>query len=175
MATRIAIYVITNIVNGKQYVGQTGDLKMRWYRHRNAKHPTSVLHSAIRLYGIDNFVFTHLMDVLSQEYANEIEQELIASKGTLAPGGYNLTAGGLGCFREQLPETRKKISESSKTRTHSPATRKKMSESQKGVVRKPLTDEHKLKLSKATFQYWKAKKESSKILNTIFTGKIHEI
>ena len=175
MTKRIAIYVITNIVNGKQYVGQTGDLKMRWYRHRNAKHPTSVLHSAIRLYGLDNFVFTHLMDVSSQAYADELEQELIAAKGTLAPGGYNLTAGGLGCFREQLPETRRKIGEASKTRTHSSETRKKISEVQKGVPKKPVTDEHRRKLSEATTQYWKAKKESTKILNTIFIGENYEI
>jgi group I intron endonuclease len=171
----IAIYVITNILNGKQYVGITGDLKMRWYRHRKANGSSPALHAAIRSYGIENFVFTHLMDVFSIEYAQEIEQELIASKGTKAPFGYNLTDGGEGAFGVIQSEiTRKKKSEASKNKRHSIETRKKMSESQKGVAKPKFSEEHKAKLSKATKNYWAAKKASNKIINEISQGVNHE-
>lgn len=177
MATskRIAVYVITNIVNGKQYVGITGELKMRWYRHRKAGGSSPALHAAIRAYGVDNFVFTHLMDVFNIEYAKEIEQELIASKGTKVPFGYNLTDGGEGTLGiSQSQVTRQKKSESGKKRRHSSETRKKMSESQKGVAKPKFSEEHKAKLSEATKKYWSAKKASNKIINEISQGVNHE-
>ena len=177
MATseRIAVYVITNIVNGKQYVGITSSLKMRWYRHKKANGSSPALHAAIKAYGAENFVFTHVMDVFNFEHAKEIERELIASKGTKAPNGYNLTDGGDGSHGvERSEETRRKIGEASKQRRHTHETRQKMSESQKGVAKPKFSEEHKAKLSEATKKYWAAKKASNKIINEISQGVSHE-
>jgi group I intron endonuclease len=177
MATseRIAVYIITNIVNGKQYVGITGELKMRWYRHRKANGSSPALHAAIRSYGVDKFVFTHLMDVFSLKHAQEIEQELIKSKGTKAPHGYNLTDGGEGAFGVlQSQDTKQKKSDAGKKRRHSNETRKKMSESQKGLAKPKFSEEHKAKLAAATKRYWEAKKASNAIINQVSQGVNHE-
>ena len=177
MATskRIAVYVITNIVNGKQYVGITGELKLRWYRHKKANGSSPALHAAIKAYGVDNFVFTHLMDVFNLEHAIEIEIELIASKGTKAPYGYNLTNGGDGSAGNKLSdETKRKIGEASKLRFHSDDVRKKMSEAQKGLKKPKFSEEHKAKLSQATKKYWAAKKASNEIITKISKGVKHE-
>ena len=55
------IYKITNLVNGKIYIGQTVQKNpmMRWYGHtacaRKGKH--SHLYNSMRKYGIENFVW----------------------------------------------------------------------------------------------------------------------
>jgi group I intron endonuclease len=53
------IYTITNLVNGKMYVGQTiqSNAKMRWYSHCDMvrKGKKSHLYDSMRKYGIDQF------------------------------------------------------------------------------------------------------------------------
>ena len=72
------IYKITNIVNGKVYVGQTiqKNPKMRWYEHcacaRSGKK--SYLYDSIRKYGVENFCW----EIIDQ--AGTIE-ELNAKEG----------------------------------------------------------------------------------------------
>lgn len=55
------IYKITNKVNGKVYIGQSRDIKRRWYEHRKVKgdydRHSYPLYSVIDKYGIDNFEF----------------------------------------------------------------------------------------------------------------------
>ena len=50
------IYKITNLINKKVYIGQALDIFHRWSKHSSA--PTnSLIHQAIREYGIENFSF----------------------------------------------------------------------------------------------------------------------
>lgn len=62
-------------------------------------------------------------------------------------------------------ETRKKLSEANKGRTHCAATRRKMSESHKGKTPlnkgKPMSDEQKRKLSEARKAYWAKRKAAA--------------
>lgn len=53
------IYKITNLVNGKMYIGQAVDIEERWIRHKRdwKIDKTKVLYKAIRKYGIENFSF----------------------------------------------------------------------------------------------------------------------
>jgi group I intron endonuclease len=153
MATsdRIAVYVITNVVNGKQYVGITNNLSKRWSAHRKAEGRCPALHNAFKKYGIDKFVFTHLMDVFDLEHAKEIEQQLIIEKGCKVPNGYNVSDGGES--RQGVPAWNKGMTggtwpESRKGKP-SPLKGTKMSEEQKAKLRKPKSPEHAAKIRAA--------------------------
>lgn len=120
-----AIYIITNIVNAKQYIGITNDLARRWSRHRGANEG-QFIHRAIKKHGVSNFVFTHFADAFDAESAKVLERMLIAEHNTLAPHGYNLTAGGDGTFGKKLSaETKEKIRKSNKDTWSNPVLREK--------------------------------------------------
>jgi len=136
-----AIYIVTNTINAKQYVGITKNLVIRWKSHKKARGETPLLHRAFKKYGKDNFVFTHIADAFDKEAAFNLERLLIEQHNTYHPNGYNLTKGGDGGMgakagRVVSEETRKKIS-LSLMGTPSP---------RKGVT---LSDETKLKVSQS--------------------------
>ena len=87
------IYVITNKVNGKQYVGQTSrNLDDRFYEHCYDKRSTSHIHNAIQKYGISNFTIEELetVDIIQLD---EREQFWIQQLDTYK-NGYNKNIGG---------------------------------------------------------------------------------
>lgn len=109
------IYLVTNIVNQKRYVGITRNLRSRWYQHKITNGSSPYLHKAINKYGIDSFVFEHLATAFDLVCAQLIEKTLIEEYQTKAPKGYNLTDGGEGVNGlEFSTESRKLISEKSK-------------------------------------------------------------
>jgi group I intron endonuclease len=95
------IYQITNIVNGKQYIGKTeGTIEERWKQHCKSykrinceKRP---LYSAMKKYGLDSFVIIKLEECLPQD-SNEKEKYWIEILGTFKKG-YNATIGGDGAL-----------------------------------------------------------------------------
>ena len=91
-----AVYIVTNVMNGKQYVGLTKSLEKRWDAHRRSNGSAPALHAAIKKYGKEAFVFTHVCDAFDFEAAQDIERMLIIQHNTKAPNGYNLTDGGEG-------------------------------------------------------------------------------
>ena len=87
------IYVITNTVNGKQYVGQTWDFPRRRSEHEKVKKGYPI-YRAMRKYGRDAFTWSILVSgVATQGQLNELEARVIAERGSLVPRGYNLLAG----------------------------------------------------------------------------------
>ena len=105
------IYLITNILNGKRYIGQTiGRVEQRWSQHLcNAKRGHSYpLYNAINKYGRDNFEVTILAKAYSIQVLNLLESVLIKKMGTMAPNGYNARTGGGNSRLSEL--TRKKLS-----------------------------------------------------------------
>ena len=88
------IYQITNLINGKIYIGQTNNIQKRWANHRCNNDPNMVIARALRKYGIDNFKFEVLLRGLTPDEANQKEIELIKEKNSLVPYGYNVATGG---------------------------------------------------------------------------------
>jgi hypothetical protein len=91
------LYLITNTVNKKEYVGVTiGSLKKRWGEHLSmgAGSADTLLKRAIRKHGVSNFKIEELRSD-AKDYRELMQQEIqeIAARGTYG-NGYNATAGG---------------------------------------------------------------------------------
>lgn len=111
MSKPIAVYIITNIVNAKQYVGITKDLKRRWSDHRTGSKSSTLLKQAIKNYGVENFVFTHIADAFDWDCAKSIEMLLIKEKIGIAQKGVPCPQRGKK-GRAHSEETKQKISAS---------------------------------------------------------------
>jgi group I intron endonuclease len=127
------IYVITNTVNGKQYVGQTRHaIEQRWRDHvwyAQKGNLTRPLPRAINKYGIKAFTIEQIDEAETLEDLNKREIHHIARLKTLSPNGYNLTSGGdYFVFSE---ETKKKISREVLL-AMTPEVRAKISKAKKG-------------------------------------------
>lgn len=96
------IYLITNKLNGIQYVGQTArDMWTRFEEHCNEKRPGGLLHDDIQLYGHQNFELKELERVPLSKL-DEREKYWISYYDTYA-NGYNCTPGGQNCRFSQHP------------------------------------------------------------------------
>ena len=98
----IGIYCITNILNGKNYIGQSIDIESRWRNHcKNHTNPNSssyktYFYQALRKYGIENFSFRVVEECLEEEL-DEKEVKWISILHSNDRGrGYNTTIGGDG-------------------------------------------------------------------------------
>lgn len=140
-----SVYIATNLVNGKQYVGKSINFQKRLTHHiHEAKTGTGYyFQRAIKKYGIQNFMFIKFD--LKQEQTADAEMMWINLLNTKRPNGYNLTDGGEGIV-DSSGTIAKKISKALKGRKYSDETIKKMSESAKGRICSEIT---KQKISKA--------------------------
>ena len=109
------IYLITNKINGKKYVGQTlcNDINDRWKQHRSKKSIGRCLKAAYIKYGIENFKF-QIICICFDEDSNKLEIEYIKKYNTISPNGYNLSSGGGNKMTHH--DTKKLISEKLKGR-----------------------------------------------------------
>lgn len=117
------IYLITNLVNGKKYVGYTSKgYKKRYKSHikeANENKTNRYICQAIRKYGEENFSVELLEKVETHEDAKKREQYYIKIFNTFVQSkgnwGYNGTKGGDGANGVKYPkEIRLKISERQK-------------------------------------------------------------
>lgn len=178
------IYRITNLINGKTYIGQ------HEYRDLNDKYMGSgkYIKLAIKKYGIENFKKDILVfNISKQEHANILEQTFIAAERekagvencyNISDGGANYTKGHKG--HRHSEETKKMWSEKRKGKNvgkdnyffgkrHSEETKKKMRDAKKrnpvwskGMKLGPLSEEHKEKLRKAKQEVREAFKKSGR-------------
>jgi len=145
------VYLITNLVDGKVYVGKPNDPKRRWKEHRcsiliTKKRTCSYLHRALLKYGILNFKF-EVIDILSTEedaYKSEIEY-ITKFNSHNAECGYNLHGGGRGGYSPSI-ETREKLRVSSTGKKHSQEAKDKVRCAQQG---RKASEETKQKMSLA--------------------------
>lgn len=84
----IGIYKITNLTNGKSYIGQSVHIERRWTEHclPSAK---SLIAKAIQKYGKEQFSFQVIEECL-QEQLDEKEEYYISYYNTVVPNGYNI-------------------------------------------------------------------------------------
>ena len=96
------IYKITNLINGKVYIGQSIDIQKRWKYHlsdafyKNAPDYNCIFHQAIRKYGKESFKF-EVLEECSPEDLNSREKFYINYYKSFSNNhefGYNMTPGG---------------------------------------------------------------------------------
>lgn len=96
----MTVYVITNKINNKKYIGITSKtIKERFKAHKkNAeKKINRYLYDSMNKYGYDNFEIELLDDTCSKwEELQEKERFYIKQYNTMYPNGYNMTTGGDG-------------------------------------------------------------------------------
>ena len=113
------IYMVTNTLNGKKYIGMTcRTAKARWSAHCSSARNGSPyrFHSAIRKYGEENFKLDVLLDGLDVDNCRILEECLIIEEKCIE-NGYNAKPGGCGGWivpDEKYDEWLKNISISSK-------------------------------------------------------------
>lgn len=157
------IYHITNLINGKSYIGKTGvNFGDRWDCHRaqlnGGYHDNPHLQSAWNKYGADNFEFCVVQEVDDVALLNGLEIKYIAQYREEGKS-YNILAGGdggllLGAHLSE--ETKRKIGEKNRVnmtgRKLSQETKDKMSKSQKKRY-ESWTDEDRAEHGKKTAEY----------------------
>ena len=168
-------YAITNVVNGKVYIGSTVNLKRRLDEHRRGlrggAHGNPHLQSSWNKYGEDAFEF----DIL--EYLDNLEELHLAEQFWVdiyreeGKTLYNLAIPGRSPMlgREHTEESKRQMSKSQKNRPPtSEETKRRMSKTRKGKKPskkhcqklseanrgKTLSEEHKQKLSEASKAAW---------------------
>lgn len=122
------IYLITNLINSKKYIGRTTRLRFqqRWTEHLSESrklHKKEPLYRAIRKYGEENFSFEIIDTAKNGKELALLESKYIIQYDTLCPKGYNL----------ELYQEYRKLSNKSK---------KKISKSQQGLKRKNHTSNY---------------------------------
>ena len=149
----MVIYKITNIINGKIYIGQTiYSLGVRWSQHCAKSSNCPKLSNAIKKYGIENFTIEVIEICNSMEELNKREEYWIKELDSMNKG-YNLCEGG----------------SNSKGYKHTKKSRKKMSNVRKGKTYKEFYGEE---------QANKLKKQKSKLFSgnkNINFGKIGKL
>lgn len=91
------IYKITNLLNGKIYIGQSKDIYNRYHQHhkyeyKNENRSNFHLYQAIKKYGLNNFSI-EVIELCPQDELNEKEIYWIKYYNSFEQG-YNMTLGG---------------------------------------------------------------------------------
>lgn len=187
----VGIYIITNKINNKQYIGQSLNCKARSQMHLRSKGGAPILYNALKKYGKENFeVEIIAYPGISQLALDAVEKWKIKQYNTIAPYGYNIRDGGSGggldtektkqkksiakkgknnpMFGYQFSnETKKKIAASLTGRKASEETKKKQSLSMTGKKHSAETLE---KISNSSKGINKGKKHSKEHKKKISEG-----
>lgn len=112
------VYIITNEINDKIYIGETGHAKKRWIAHRNHgknKRYNYPLYKAMYKYGNSAFSFSIIENYDLESAALNAEQYLISYFKSKGYKLYNVTNGGEGTSGRICSElTKEKISKANK-------------------------------------------------------------
>lgn len=138
------IYLLTNKINGKVYVGQSVNIERRWREYRRKVSAAQRrLYRAFEKYGVSAFAF-EVIEECAPEHLDAYEDVYIRTfKATARDSGYNIriTASGRGALSQ---ETRQRLSESKKG-TPGAIAFGKLNDARRGV---PMTEERRAKCSR---------------------------
>jgi len=88
----VYVYKITNIINGKCYIGISKNPYARFNTHiKNNKYP---INKAIKKYGKENFTLDILCSCSDYNSVGDQERFYISYYNTMLPFGYNVSLGG---------------------------------------------------------------------------------
>lgn len=137
------IYIVTNLINGKKYVGRTK------FDNPNYYGSGEVIKSAVKKYGKENFKKQYVDEIVGYSDANKKEVEWILKENSLTPFGYNLVAHGDGGYitmkqKKDISNTLKKVWDDPNSIFNSKEYRENLSRAGKNRV---WSDETKKKIS----------------------------
>ena len=133
--THYLIYKITNLVNGKMYIGQhkTDNLEDNYWGSGFC------IRNAIKKHGIENFVFEVLIDLNNEEEMNLLEALVVNEEFIKRTDVYNLKTGGSrgkysfeSRMKNSMSHKGQKAWNKGKTNVYSAETKKKISKSRIG-------------------------------------------
>ena len=139
------IYKITNLVNGKMYIGQSSKVVEE---SKNYYGSGLLIKRSIEKYGIENFKKEILENCETQLELGDREIHWISKFNSMIPAGYNLTNGGRGVgFGKGHPnygipntaEQKRKISEAMTGVKKNPESVRKSAETRTGIPRSAET------------------------------------
>jgi group I intron endonuclease len=166
------IYKITNLINGKVYIGQTyRSLKERMIGYKRLRC-NEHLKSAIIKYGFDNFKFEIIYETHNINELNEKEifyiKEYNSTDKTI---GYNIDLGGRNKIMSD--ETKQKMSKAGKGRKQTKEHVDKRVTRGEGAKKygRIKTDEDKKYLSENSPKFWEGKKRDEETINKIKESK----
>jgi group I intron endonuclease len=127
------IYLVTNINNGKIYVGQSYMTPYeRLKNHFWSRKKQDYFHAAIRRHGDEAFIVRSLGEYVTQTEVDDAENFwIVALQSCDREIGYNTTLGGK-FGAEMTKEVRAKIGESRRGKLHSEDTKSEMSRVRSG-------------------------------------------
>lgn len=112
---KYCVYVHTNKLNGKMYVGQTCQEPEKRWANGSTYRGSVYFYKAIQKYGWDNFNHEIIASNLTRDEANHFEELLIQKLDTMNPeNGYNLKSGGQNNLMAE--SVKQKISNAAKLR-----------------------------------------------------------
>lgn len=182
--SRIGIYGIRNLINGKIYVGKTGmNFGDRWDSHRsllnNEKHDNPHLQNAWKKYKEENFEFIVIedceVDVLSEreKYYIKFYKDIGLAYNIHDGGdeGYNLG-------KHLSEETKRKIGEKNKInglgRKASEKTKEKMSNAHKGMKYASMSEDGRRNIQQAQQKYFETNPKKLCVNDVIEIRNLHQ-
>lgn len=139
------VYITTNLINGKQYVGSHSTDNINDGYLGSGK----IIRKAISKYHFRNFSREILKECNTIGEARKLEEKYIKVYDTISPNGYNLSPTG-GCSHQGgrlSEEHKKKIGQALKGKKRDPKIGKKISKSRKERGSYNFSKEHKEKIS----------------------------
>lgn len=135
MSNKYLVYMYTNIINNKKYIGATTNIKKRSGVNGEYYRGSPKFYNAILKYGWENFKVKILQDKLSKKEASEVEKKFIKEFNTTQEDyGYNLQRGGFPkAFESYSKERNERISETLHKQRSSEEYRKIMSDRMRKV------------------------------------------